>query len=276
MKIVTLASGSKGNCTLLQSEKCKILIDAGINVSEIETKLLTLNVNPSEIDAILITHEHIDHIKSVGLFAKKYGSCVYAHNLEWQVLEDKVKNHIKPEQQKDFFSTDFFLKDLTVGSFELSHDSNLCLGYSFFNSGNKFSIATDLGVITPLVIKALKESSLIILEANHDEKLLLNNPKYSISLKNRILSSKGHLSNFATADALIQLVGGKLQQVVLAHLSEENNSPSLAYNTVKTELIKNGIVEGENVFIDVSTQHKIGNIFHLKDKNYWKNKYIFY
>jgi phosphoribosyl 1,2-cyclic phosphodiesterase len=266
MKVVTLASGSKGNCTLIQTEKSNILVDAGIKITEIESRLIKLGIDPSLIDAIIITHEHIDHIKSVGLFARKYGCKVYAHNLEWQVLEDKI-GYIKPEQQKDFFGTDFYINDLTVSSFELSHDCNLCLGYSFFNCGNKVSIATDLGIVTPLVIKALKDSSLVILEANHDEKLLLNNSHYSYALKNRILSNKGHLSNITSGEAIAQLVGGQLQQVVLAHLSEENNSPSLAYNTIKTELLKKGIIEGENVFIDVSTQHKIGNIFNLKDKN---------
>lgn len=265
MKVVTLASGSKGNCTLVQTSKSRILVDAGINLAEIESKLLKLGINPNSIDAILITHEHSDHIKSVGAFARKYGCRVYAHNLEWQVLESKI-GAIKPFQQREFFGSDFYLDDLTVSSFELSHDCNLCLGYSFFNNGNKISIATDLGIVTPLVIKSLKGSSLIILEANHDEKLLLNNPKYSIALKNRILSSKGHLSNISTSNAISQLVGGELQQIVLAHLSEENNSPELAYNTIKTDLLSKGIVEGENVFIDVSTQKNIGNIFNLKDK----------
>lgn len=264
MKIVTLASGSKGNCTLLQTDRVKILIDAGINLAEIEDKLRILDVNPKDIAGILVTHEHSDHIKGLGPFARKYGSYVFAHSAEWKILEEKI-GRIDIRQKKEFVSSSFFIEDLTVNSFQLSHDCNLCLGYSFFNQGNKISIATDLGIVTPSVIENLKDSLLIILEANHDEKLLLNNTNYSSVLKQRILSNRGHLSNLATATAIANIMNSNLKQIVLAHLSEENNSPELAYKTIKQELLKYGIVEGENLFIDVSTQHEIGSVFDIKN-----------
>ncbi|MBQ0017521.1 MAG: MBL fold metallo-hydrolase [Clostridiales bacterium] len=264
MKICTLASGSKGNCTLIQTDSVNILVDAGISVSEIEQKLQILEVEPKSIYAILITHEHSDHIKNVGAFARKYNCKVFAHENEWQILSEKIGElDIKNKIAFDFQT--FYIQDLTINAFPLSHDCQMCVGYSFYNQGSKISIATDTGYPTKQMIESLKESNLIILEANHDEHLLLNNPKYSSILKKRILSNKGHLSNHTTAEVIMNIYSSNLKQVILAHLSEENNTPSLAYNTVKQDILKAGIVEGEHLYIDVASQHNLGNIFDLKN-----------
>lgn len=270
MKIVTLGSGSKGNCTLVASDTTKVLIDAGLPLSEIETKLTFLGVDPKNINGILITHEHSDHIKSIGMFSKKYGTPVFAHLTEWPVLDSKIKG-VASQNKVAFSDADFYIGDLTISTFKLSHDANLCLGYSVFNNGAKFSIATDLGFCPPEIVEKLKGSNLVILEANHDENLLANNSKYPVVLKKRILSKKGHLSNRASAEVIAQLVGGT-NQVVLGHLSEENNSPSLAYNTIKAILAQKGIVEGKNIFIDVAMQHRLGNIFEIKTKTALKKE----
>ena len=263
MKIVNLGSGSKGNCTLIKNEETNILIDAGLPITEIETKLLYLGVEPGDIDGILITHEHIDHIKSVERLSKKYHIPIYAHILEWQCLNKKIQ--ILPQLQKYFDDNDFYIGEMTISSFKLSHDANLCLGYSVFCKGGKFSIATDLGICPKNVVEKLKGSNVVLLEANHDEKLLLNNEKYPIALKTRILSSKGHLSNTASAEVILQLVGGTTQ-IILGHLSEENNAPSLAYSTIKAYLAERGVEEGKHIFIDVASQHEISNIFEIKEK----------
>ena len=265
MKIVNLGSGSKGNATLVASETTKILIDAGLPISEIETKLIYLGVSPQNINGILVTHEHGDHIKSVGMFSKKYGTPVFAHANEWESLNLKTKG-IAEENKQSFLDDDFYIGDLTISSFKLSHDATMCVGYSVFCDGAKFSIATDLGVCPASVVEKLKGSNVVLLEANHDERLLANNENYPYILKRRILSSKGHLSNRASADVISQLVGGT-SQIILGHLSEENNSPSLAYNSIKAFLAEKGIIEGENIFIDVASQHKIGNVFEIKFKN---------
>ena len=264
MKIVTLGSGSKGNCTLVSTDVVTILIDAGLPIFEIESKLISLGISPSNVDAILITHEHSDHIKSVDRFSKKYGTKVYAHKLEWPALEQKLKM-VLPENKFVFDDNDFFVGDLTISNFKLSHDSAYCVGYSIYNQGAKFSIATDLGFCPQNVIEKLKGSNIVLLEANHDENLLANNPRYTIALKRRILSNKGHLSNKSSADVISQLVGGT-HQIILAHLSEENNTPALAYSQIKTFLAQKGIIEGKNIFIDVATQHQMGNIFEIKQK----------
>lgn len=264
MKIVNLGSGSKGNCTLVCTDNTVILIDAGLTIAEIETKLTALGIDANNINGILISHEHVDHIKSVGKLSQKYRIPVYAHLDEWDCLISKDKN-ILPQFRNAFTDKDFYIGDMTISSFKLSHDANVCVGYSIYSEGAKFSIATDLGTCPKNIIEKLKGSNVVLLEANHDENLLLNNPKYPIVLKKRILSNKGHLSNNACAQVISQLVGGTTQ-VILGHLSEENNSPSLAYNTIKAFLAQKGIIEGKNIFIDVAYQHHISNIFEIKNK----------
>ena len=265
MKIVNLGSGSKGNCTLIYTDKTHILIDAGLPLLEIETKLNALGIDPGNINGVLITHEHVDHIKSVGKLSKKYGVSVYAPIEEIDCLLSKDKA-ILPQYRHGFDSKDFYIGDMTISSFKLSHDANCCVGYSVYANGAKFSIATDLGTCPKQIVEKLKGSDVVLLEANHDENLLLNNPKYPVVLKKRILSSKGHLSNKACAEVVSQLVGGTTQ-IILGHLSEENNSPSLAYNTIKTFLAQKGIIEGKNIYIDVAYQHKMSNIFEIKSNN---------
>lgn len=264
MKIVNLGSGSKGNCTLVASKTAVVLIDAGLPLKEIEEKLEKLGVSAEYIKGILITHEHSDHIKSVDKLSKKYHIPVFAHQNEWRVLITKAKD-IPQNLRISFDNNDFYIADMTISSFELSHDANMCVGYSVMCGGEKFSIATDLGVCPKNIIEKLKGSQVVLLESNHDENLLANNPKYPVILKKRILSSKGHLSNKQCADVICQLVGGT-NQIILGHLSEENNSPTLAYNTVKSILFERGIEEGKHIFVDVASQQKMSNIFEIKRK----------
>ncbi len=263
MRIITLASGSKGNCTLVETDKLKILIDAGLCLRELENRLRLAGVNPQDINAIFISHEHSDHIKGVASFSKKYGTKIIANINEWHILEQKLLG-VNDKNKIYFENNNFKIADLEVDAFSLSHDSNSCYGYSFTNDGNKMSIATDLGFCPKSVIDNLKGSRLLILEANHDVGTLNNNPNYPMYLKKRILSNKGHLNNTASSEVIKQLVGCGLEQVVLAHLSEENNSPSLAFNSVKQELSKSGIIEGTHLFIDVASQTQNGNNFNLK------------
>lgn len=266
MKVITLASGSKGNCTYIESEKVKLLVDCGISMSEVETKLKIIGVDPAQIYAILITHEHSDHIKSVGAFARKYGCFVFALSTEWEVLDKKL-GKLDDVQKVKFALNNFFVQDITISPFQLSHDAHSCVGYSFYNQGNKISIATDFGVPSNNILQNLKDSNILIIEANHDENLLLNNPKYSTVLKQRILSSKGHISNKTCASIIQKIFTPNLTQIILAHLSEENNTPNLAYETVKSELEKYGLIEGKHLYIDVASQHNMGHLFELKNKN---------
>lgn len=263
MRTVNLSSGSKGNSTFVESEMAKILIDDGLSYLEIKSRLSKINVDPSEIDAILLTHEHVDHIGGVQVFLKKNKNTkVY---IPLFVKEYNIKSILSlPDAQIEWYRTsDFFIKDVTISSFILPHDSKFCVGYSLYFSGRKVSIATDLGFISDEVINYLSKSNVLYLESNHDETLLLKNPKYPAKTKKRILSNVGHLSNVTSGQAIAKLVKTGVLQVVLSHLSEENNTPVLAYTTVKRVLSEHGIIEGKNVCVDVAYQHKIGTIFNL-------------
>lgn len=263
MKVCTLASSSKGNCILVFTENTKILIDIGVTLSYVEERLEKLNINPAEIDAILNTHEHIDHTKNIGAFMRKYGTPLYAHVDGYDKLTTKLG---KFDANQVFLFEDFPFKigDFVIRAFKLPHDATSCVGFTFEENGNRFSIATDLGYVDDEILSNLMGSKLVILESNHDEKMLLNNPKYPYLLKQRILGKSGHLSNKLCAETILKLINGGVKQVLLAHLSEENNTPELAYNTSREYLEGFGIVEGVHVKIDVAPPLGFSNIFYLK------------
>lgn len=263
MRTVNLSSGSRGNCTYIESNLAKVLIDEGLSLSQIEERLAFIGVKPEEIDAILLTHEHGDHISGVKYFLKKYRNVKvfipeYAKNYQIKKIDE-----LPSGQVVWYSSSEFYLKDISVSVFNLPHDSKFCVGYSLYFAGKKVSYATDMGYVTDAALKALESSDILFIESNHDEELLLANPNYPPVTKNRILGNGGHISNKTCASALLHLVKTGVKQAILCHLSEENNSPNLAYNTVKNILKKYGVIEGENIFIDVAYQHKVGTIFNL-------------
>ena len=270
MKAISLASGSKGNSYLITTDKTKILVDLGICESELLAKLEMLKVSPEDIDAIFITHEHDDHIKGLQAFLKDYSPKIYIHKDSAELVNKKLKNGLKNEIV--FYNEDTFnIGDLFLENFEQSHDSKHCCGYSIYNNGAKISISTDLGYCPKEVSSHLNYSNLVYLESNHDVNLLLDNTNYPSFLKQRILSNKGHLSNLTSSEVIEGLAYNKVSQVVLSHLSEENNSPSLAYNFIKNKLKERDIIEGKNIFIDVATQNRIGTLFNIskKEDNLW-------
>lgn len=263
MKVCTLASSSKGNCILVYTENTKILIDLGVTVSYVEEKLNRLKINPAEIDAILNTHEHIDHTKNIGAFMRKYGTPLYCHIDGYDKLLTKL-GKVDLDNIVCFEEFPFRIGDFVIRAFKLPHDASSCVGFTFEENGNRFSIATDLGHIDDEIINNLRGSKLVILESNHDEKMLANNPKYPYLLKQRILGKSGHLSNKLCAEAILKLVNSGVKQILLAHLSEENNTPELAYNTICEYLSRFGIIEGTHIKIDVAPANGFSNIFYLK------------
>lgn len=263
MKSVSIASGSKGNCLYVKSENTALLVDIGLTCSALEEKLKLISVDPKSIDAVLVTHEHIDHCKGIGVFARKYGTKIYMHTNGYPYIMSKLGN-IPQNQIVCFTGSDFFIGDITVSSFEVPHDSKFCVGYSFLSQGKKISIVTDIGKMSKIILGKLEGSDILYIEANHDERMLLNNEKYSAALKNRILSPRGHMSNTECGLALSYLVHTGVKQAVLSHLSEENNTPLLAYTTVKRVLKENGIIEGQHICVDVSLQNEIGTTFEVQ------------
>ena len=261
MKVCCLASGSKGNCTYIETDNSKILLDCGISFKNLTEKLNLLQVNVKDINYILITHEHSDHIKGLEQLLKNVHPMVYIDSKLFSYFEEKY-----PKYYSSFhiINNKFTLENIQITPICLSHDSISCTGYAFVCNNRKFCYLTDLGFYNDNIIELIKNSTLAIIEANHDEKLLLKNPNYSLVLKHRILSNKGHLSNTTSAKLIKELVLNGTKQVILAHLSEENNTPELAYNTVKNYLSQFGITEGIHYKIDIAFQNKVGNIYNLK------------
>jgi len=263
MRVLSVASGSKGNCFYIESNLAKIFVDEGLSLKALEERVLNCKINLNEIDAILLTHEHVDHLYGVKSFLKKYRSTkIYIPAF----VQNYALNSILalPQDQIIWYSNStFYIKDILISAFILPHDSHFCVGYSLFFGDKKISVATDLGFISNQTLNSLKSSDILFLESNHDENLLRQNVKYTAHLKKRILSNQGHLSNKDCGQALVYLVQSGVKQVVLSHLSEENNTPDLAYSTIKKILSDNGIVEGVNVCVDVAFQDHVGTVFNF-------------
>lgn len=263
MKVVTLSSSSKGNSVLIMGEKTNLLIDAGINITNLIEKLKLLGCEPSSIKAILSTHEHSDHTKSVGAFMRKCGCLLYTHADDRDAIISKIGN-VELKRVITFYDQTFSIGEFEIKAFKLPHDSVSCVGYVISNGTNKIAYATDLGYASEETIENLKNCKLVILESNHDEKMLINNQNYSEVLKRRILSRNGHLSNMASAKVVCSLAQNNVKQVVLAHLSLENNTPELCYQTVCEYLEAMGVVPGVNIKIDVAPALNLGTVFILK------------
>jgi len=262
MKVCVLGSGSKGNCTYIEGDKSKILIDCGLSCLDAIERLKSIDVNPQEIDAILVTHEHSDHIKGVGSFAKKFGTQIISHNACMQKVVNR-SDYLSITNYKDCFDGDFFIKDLTITSFAVPHDVAHCSGFSVYNNGKKVTIATDLGEMQDSIFDNLKESDLVILESNHDPDLLKANIHYPAYLKKRILSNVGHLSNQACGDTILKLAKCDTLKFVLAHLSQENNTSDIARLNVQRILNENGLTD-KDYFLEIASQTKRSSMIEIK------------
>ena len=263
MKVCTIASSSKGNCVLVFNDNTKILIDLGVTLVDLESKLNMLGINPHEITAILNTHEHIDHTKNIGAFMRKYGTPLYCHIDGYDRLLTKL-GKVNYSLLTRFNDMPFEIGDMVVRAFKLPHDASSCVGYTIADGDKRMSIATDLGHFDDEIVANLMGSRMVILESNHDEKMLLNNPKYTPMLKQRILGKSGHLSNKLASQVALKLVGTGTRQILLAHLSEENNTPELAYNTVCSYLYNYGIIEGQHIRIDVAPAYDLSSVYSFK------------
>lgn len=261
IKVCNFSSGSDGNCTYVEVDGTHLLIDAGISASKIVANLARLNVLPTNIDGILITHDHNDHIKGLNVFAGKYNTPIFAHSSLYKSL-NKTLNRVLSINKNVFYNQAFNIKSAYINSHELSHDATNTRGFVVGDSKNSFAILTDLGTFDENVVYFAKDSALVFIESNHDEQLLRENPKYPFHLKSRILSKKGHLSNAQCAKFVEQLSRFKTRQVVLSHLSKENNTPSLAYQSICAYLASKNIIEGKNIKIDVATT-EIGKLFKI-------------
>jgi len=261
LKIQSLGSGSKGNCTYVASENTQILVDVGLSIRELKNRMSQAGIRPDRIDAILITHEHSDHVGGVAAFLKEFQTKIYLHSETVGVITDEIG--FFAENLLETFGQSFKIGDIAVDFFSVPHDSQYCFGYTFEKDDAKISIATDLGTAAPELINRLAGSQIVMLESNHDLLKLQNNVKYPAFLKRRIAGSKGHLSNAAASLAVFQLASTGVQQIILAHLSEQNNTPTLAYNFMRNFLATKGLTEGVDISIDVAEQHRPSRLFQI-------------
>ena len=250
IKVSPLFSGSKGNCTLIQSGNINILLDAGFSYKAILRALEDRGLTQKDIDAIIITHEHTDHISALSYWGKNCATPIYAPTPIADYLRQRVYFCEVYE-----ISDSFNIGNIAVDVYECSHDARSCCGYRFTCCGSQFASVTDTGCVDDELIKFLMPCSAVMLESNHDEQMLLNG-EYSYVLKQRIRSSYGHLSNAQTAQILQKLVGSRVKTVVLAHLSEKNNTKELAFNSAVEALVSCGLVEGRDVTVYVADQYK--------------------
>ena len=240
MKICVLSSGSKGNTTYIESKKAKILIDCGNSCKYVLTKLAELGVYPSDLDAILITHVHSDHVKGLQIFSKQVGTMVYMTEKMFPYL-DYVKNYTFID------SNNFKIKDMDIEVIKTSHDAEDSVGYIVNNDDKAVVYITDTGYINKKYFDILKNRDVYIFESNHDVEML-NNGRYPFELRKRILSDKGHLSNYDSAKYLASFIGDRTKKIILAHLSEENNTEELAMSTINDRLKKEKI-DFDNIII---------------------------
>ncbi|MGN1315183.1 MAG: MBL fold metallo-hydrolase [Lachnospiraceae bacterium] len=237
MELCSIASGSSGNCIYVGTQATHLLVDVGISGRRTESGLNSLGLSGADLDGILITHEHTDHISGLGVLSRKYHIPIYATEGTIRAIQrmtalGKIEEELFVPIRAD---TSFILKDIQVNPMKTSHDASEPVAYRFRHGRKKMAIATDLGTYNDYTVESLKGMDVLFLEANHDVNMLQVGP-YPYALKQRILGDKGHLSNERSGQLLGKLLHDKLQAVVLGHLSKENNLPELAYETVRVEL----------------------------------------
>lgn len=240
MKLMSIASGSSGNCIFVGTDNTSILIDAGVSRKRIAEGLNSIDMNFDNLDGILITHEHIDHIRSLGVLARSYNIPIFLTEMTAQAIinisslgefDRNLFHFIEPDKK-------FLVGDMSVEAHSVWHDAADPVCYSINNCDKKVSVATDLGDFDEYMIESIKDSDALLIEANHDVRMLQVGP-YPYSTKQRILGKRGHLSNERSGMLLKEVLNSHIKGILLGHLSKDNNYPELAYETVKAELIDN-------------------------------------
>lgn len=242
MKFIPLCSGSSGNATYIEAGDQRILVDAGVSCRRLCGFLEQVGADPRHLSAVLVTHEHTDHTKGLAVLSKKYNVPIYANADTWGALWRQCPG-IPPSNAVTFESDeDFYLGNVCVHPFTTPHDAVHSVGYTFRYNGKKGAVCTDIGHVDKRLLELLSGSDVLLLEANHDVDMLMAGP-YPYALKQRILSGRGHLCNEDCGRALVQLRATGVKNVLLGHLSSENNYPPLAIATVRGVLEEAGITD---------------------------------
>lgn len=247
----SLISGSSGNSTYISDGKTHILVDCGMSGKQLAESLSKIGVSPDSIDALLITHEHSDHVRGAGVAARRYGIPVYATEGTFSSMNvGNVENFIPINPD-----TELEIGTIGVMPFSIPHDAKDPVGYSFYIENKKLSIATDMGHMYDELIEKLFGSNMIILESNHDVEMLRIGP-YPFPLKQRILGNLGHLSNEICAQTALRLIEKGTEHIMLGHLSIENNRPEIAMMETYNTLCAAGVNVGKDVTLKVADRYK--------------------
>ena len=265
MRLCSIASGSSGNCIYVGSDATHLLVDVGISGKRTEQGLNELGISARDLDGILITHEHADHISGLGVMARKYEIPIYATPGTIEAICNtgsigKIDTALFREVKED---QKLVIKDLTVNPMKISHDAAQPVAYRIGYGNKKVGICTDLGIYNDYTVECLKGMDALLIEANHDVNMLQVGP-YPYQLKRRILGDRGHLSNELSGQLLKRIAHEKLQGVVLGHLSKDNNIPELAYETVRVELAMGSEVYNEVQFpITVAKRDEVSTVIKI-------------
>lgn len=258
-----LFSGSSGNSLFIGAGNTRILIDAGLSGRTVSDALNSIGILPETLNGILVTHEHSDHVKGVGILSRKYHLPVYANARTWAAMERQI-GAVAPSLRREFESNEsFFIGDLSVMPFSIPHDAADPVGFRVYAGAHSAATATDMGYFSQRAFDALAGVDLLVLESNHDIDMLHANERYSKALKARILGRHGHMSNVACAEALWMLYQSGVRHVVLGHLSHENNTPELAMRTVCEAMTAHGLTVGSDICVDMAWRDHVGSVYEI-------------
>jgi phosphoribosyl 1,2-cyclic phosphodiesterase len=255
-----LGSGSAGNSALLATEHCKILIDGGLSARQLVLRLEQCGVAPEQLDGVLLTHEHGDHVCGLEVLCRKFAIPIYCNALTAEAI--RCDGSLDRHRNWRIFRTgaEFSICDITVQSFPVPHDAVDPVGFAFHAGARSLGFITDLGYPTKMLVERLRAVHTLVIETNHDEKLLQNDPHRPWPVKQRIMSRHGHLSNDAAASLIEQLLPGKIERVVLGHLSRDCNTPVLAVGAVRALLAKCGKIDMD---VYCATQGELSPCFRI-------------
>jgi len=260
MMFCSLFSGSSGNSIFLKYKDTRILIDCGVSGKRIAASLAELTIDACKLSAIIVTHEHNDHINSVGIMSRRYNLPIYANCGTWEGMQANI-GKVKEKSVKDFTTGGKFeIGDIVIEPFPLPHDAAEPVGYNFYLGDKKLTLATDMGHVSDAIRNSIKGCHTILIESNHDVEMLKNG-NYPIYLKKRILGEKGHLSNDVSGELSLWLAQNGTINFLLGHLSKENNTPEVAFDTVQSAFCSGGVKVMHDVTLNVAGRESSSRIF---------------
>ena len=261
LKVCPIASGSNGNSFFVSNGSTSILVDAGQSGKRMEAGLASIGASCAGLQAIFVTHEHSDHIMGVGVLSRRFDIPVYATKDTWYAMENHTGIGNIAGKNKRFVYQDEAtqINDLSIKPFSIPHDAADPVAYSITANGKRAVIATDIGHITDDILKNITDTDVLLIESNHDEEMLRNG-RYPAQLKRRVLGERGHLSNVSCGQLLSSAVTDRLRHVFLGHLSEENNRPLIAYETVSSILLSNGIKVNQTFRLHLAVRDAVSTL----------------